>query len=596
MRRSGEYVRDTVTGPYAFQRGMIWVFTPLVVVFGLLVGVRPGVDVWEALVAGLASATAGIGALILCLWVFGWFRRRTMPIYAAIGSWVFAGIGIAVPRMLIFVGPASEIDVWLRLPGSILAVCVWIPAVAVAFRAFNEAMSLIARISEHRARLEHSARDPSARERIEDAAMLETLASEVLPALERLPLRVRAAKMHPTRRRLAQLSRGIRDVSTKLVRSISHQVMLPGGLAIRPATTRSFVRAVAKRALTQPATAPLAVAGLTAAATLVGLFTLGGPYLALFALAAMISWAGVLLVLKRAEDSLSRTLRTAARWLSVFAGIFFAAISVVAVLSSQLTGSPGEAFRHLITGVPLVFGNALLVVVASAVTAELGSMREHERELSHLVDVYAEQSRRRANDLRARAAMLLHGPVQGRLNSAVLTLEMAIQPGNSMNVDTLLEELERVLTSSARELETFTRDLPQRGIRAVASLLVDQWRGLVDITFYLADDVEAALDESDEGALVADLAIDTVTNTSRHGDASWAVLSFSKTDKFFRVDCQSDSAIRDLNPVNEAGLLLRVLEARGGAWALAPSTTGAHFWATVKRSDRKVESTDINFI
>ena len=179
-------------------------------------------------------------------------------------------------------------------------------------------------------------------------------------------------------------------------------------------------------------------------------------------------------------------------------------------------------------------------------------------------------------------ARVLHGPIQGRLASVRLKLNLLDESASSQGaawveesvteiadiLDEITHELEALGDSRALENELTTIDQ--------IALLQRNWMGFITVS-YTCSPQAAAMLASDPSLdrKVAAACMEVTTNASRHGDASELVISVELVSEksILRLIAQDDGS--GVQSSVTPGMGLKEIHAEGGEWKFEPCPQGA---------------------
>jgi len=179
-------------------------------------------------------------------------------------------------------------------------------------------------------------------------------------------------------------------------------------------------------------------------------------------------------------------------------------------------------------------------------------------------------------------ARILHGPIQGRLASVRLKLNMLDEMTRSaprtssqttvMEIADIIDEVGRVIQSLGDPQSTE----PQLTTSDQIALLQRNWMGFITVSYSCSPQAAALLaDNLLLDRKVASACMEVTTNASRHGDANGLVISVElvNNQSILRLIAQ-DNGCGTTGPVT-TGMGLREIDANGGSWSFEQCSTGA---------------------
>ena len=273
-----------------------------------------------------------------------------------------------------------------------------------------------------------------------------------------------------------------------------------------------------------------------------------------------------------------------------FPKVLWVILACVTVVTLRLTIFAGSAFVTVATNShtpPVLVG---IVYVFSVVLASLDK---------YFLDSYSEATSRqqvadgalktRLTELEAARrttrhdlAHILHGPIQGRLASVRLKLNMLDElkegrtPGSSH--DSIIE-LADVINEITHELETLgnlREPKPHITTMDQIVLLQKNWMGFITLSFTCSPPAAAALARDPLlDKKVAATCMEVTTNASRHGAVGELDISVElvRDDSILRLIAEDDGS--GVQSSVTPGMGLKEIEAEGGQWRFEPCTTGA---------------------
>jgi signal transduction histidine kinase len=179
-------------------------------------------------------------------------------------------------------------------------------------------------------------------------------------------------------------------------------------------------------------------------------------------------------------------------------------------------------------------------------------------------------------------ARILHGPIQGRLASVRLQLNMLDEMAQSQigtSSQTNAMEIADIIDDIAHDVQTLGElQQPESKLstKEQIALLQRNWMGFLTVNYTCSPKADAVLASNPIlDKKVATACMEVTTNASRHGDASELVISVELVDdeSILRLIAQ-DNGCGTRGPVTP-GMGLSEIDANGGSWSFEPCTTGA---------------------
>ena len=186
------------------------------------------------------------------------------------------------------------------------------------------------------------------------------------------------------------------------------------------------------------------------------------------------------------------------------------------------------------------------------------------------------------SQMRRKSALVLHGPVLGRLSSIALTLKEF----SDREVSQALEELDDMksrllplIESSQAELAKIltAEDEVNRPIRTKIDEVVQYWQGLISVEYTIDPVLEKLIIDQTPQLSIADLIQELITNANRHANARRVIVEVSlagasalPSQLRINIKCQDDGVKRA--KIKSKGLGLSPIIEAGGEWSLTPIT------------------------
>lgn len=275
---------------------------------------------------------------------------------------------------------------------------------------------------------------------------------------------------------------------------------------------------------------------------------------------------------------------------SRFPKVFWVVSACVTVVTLRLTIFAGSGFITVATSShtpPFVVGivYTFSVLLASLDKYFLDSYREAiaRQQIADgaLKARLAElEAARRAT--RRDLAHILHGPIQGRLASVRLRLNMLDElkeSRTSISAHDSIGDIADVINEVTLELETLgnlREPEPQLTTINQIALLQKNWLGFITLSYKCSPKAAAALARNPIlDKRVAAACMEVTTNASRHGAVSELDIGVDlvSEDSILRLIAQDDGS--GVQSSVTPGMGLKEIAAEGGEWQFEPCTTGA---------------------
>jgi signal transduction histidine kinase len=248
------------------------------------------------------------------------------------------------------------------------------------------------------------------------------------------------------------------------------------------------------------------------------------------------------------------------------------AIALASVVMGHAFGDFGDSLRMAAPAfVGQVMTTLLLVWIVNFTLVQRGG---HQRELEAAVAALEEISRGRdevAEQLRYRLAGILHGPVQGRLALASMTIRQFVDSSSSdpNELARALATVQRILTSIDQELEGLSAGSPVvRTFEEFIAELQRTWAGVLDVEVRISPAAEVVLAQWTQVRASAVLvAKEAIMNARRHGRARVVFLSVDMHGRGQLQVSVLDDGIGS-QPTSGAGLGSRIFNRASSSWSL----------------------------
>lgn len=418
--------------------------------------------------------------------------------------------------------------------------------------------------------------------------LMETAVDVIVPEVERLRREASDLGDAPSVARLENLRAEVSAYATGVVRAMSHE--LAGAATDTPSRAethappkhksplRSFTRAsdTANLILSARTNTPLTI--VAALLLFIAQFNNGctgipaaaaGSFLVVMLLAGLLGRAPVL------------TQKPWSFW-------WLLTTSIVAFAVFRLVISAGGPTCTWVTQEwELLAANAVAVLALLAMSAifegsrQIAAVGAETRQVNIELADETERLQAAGSVTQEQVALLLHGPVQGRLAAIALALNIHVQKLRedeapspvelSRRINRLLDEVESDLDAL---LETSSHQAV--AIRPFLESLSERWRGLVTVTFTVDSGVDECLhDNARLGIPVMDALEEGVSNASRHGSAdvvSIALRCTSDAGGTLEATVVDNGVGPEADP--SAGFGLNSMTSRGAMWSLRSGDRG----------------------
>jgi signal transduction histidine kinase len=403
------------------------------------------------------------------------------------------------------------------------------------------------------------------------------IVDQVLPSIRQLQGDLSSQGASLSSERLLQLSRIAETYAQGIVREASHQV----SDLTHPGTTlgqdaRAGLRAPARRTRGQPLLVSVRWSALVLLVTIAPTALTappddpGLPILIAIGFVIALLGLGAWIQSRLAGRARSRTTAWSLCWMTGTAAISVVVATVAGVLPARLS-SP----LPMLTLFGILF---ILALLASSIDRHLRGIRGYADELASVLAEITMINDALQEDIAAekrRVALLLHGPVQGRLAAVALMLRLEAGQDSRSNPHTQVQErclaiLDQVVVDLTRVLGgTFDdgRPLDERLVE-----FAQRWRGLVTVSIALEPAVMYAIrDDPGLGMWVFDIVEEGINNAVTHGHATEVDVTISlKPGRIEVVVCDDGNGrIEGSSP----GLGLATIGRSPARWTL---TSGPH--------------------
>jgi signal transduction histidine kinase len=179
---------------------------------------------------------------------------------------------------------------------------------------------------------------------------------------------------------------------------------------------------------------------------------------------------------------------------------------------------------------------------------------------------------------------LLHGPIQGRLAAVRIKLNLL---SNASRANRLapsqddISDLVRKVEEITDEIETFAvRQRHQESVDVAAeiTILISNWQGLLEISFYPAQAaIELLGSDPYLSRKIVDACAESITNASRHGNAKQIKihLDLVTEDSIIRLKVIDNG--KKANIGSSPGIGLQDISSDGGMWSYEMTESGTTF-------------------
>lgn len=519
-----------------------------------------------ALCAAVAMAVPSVGLALARPRLLRVHRRRTLLVSTLV--WLGIGVTVGLVRATFAVSAGAGVRSFvLLMTTSIAGAMIWMPAIITSEYVVQQARHQVRRRAAYVELLAsengtHWRLSPQAEFRI----LVDTLRSSVLVEILRFRDQLLEITLAGTARSATMLAHKIAAFAANVVRPLSHRLHEPGGLVSVKVRYQTIFANAISGFLTLPIRTPFLAAALLVVTSGVDVvhnygFIGGSVYTA-----TMIVIAGVLTAVAAATAQLHRQVRATLQWLALAASgiVVFGTMAIV-------TNSWGSQFATTaaIAAPALVLG-AFLVPFIVAVSQ---STREIDMETSLLErQVQQREADIGAQDLRVRAASVLHGPVQGRLHAVSLVLTEVGR--GTVRGEERQHALQRALDSLDQiivDVSKLDDEAPRVNARALLSRLTEQWGGILEVSWSMSPMAERQLERADLGDVAHDVIVDMVTNAARHALAHAISLTIDVEQGRLAIRGVNDThAIADA-PVEASGLAFQRVRSIHGNWFIRSS-------------------------
>ena len=501
--------------------------------------------VWVITIGILRVIAAG---LVLLAADRTYLRRRSSEpakLWIVVATWLAAGAAAAAAQWLFF-GILGESGITpLRWVTSAItfalrsALCAyylglrdyWVGSVT----ALEASMQRLAqREASFRADLEH------ARARVRTIVV-----DEVLPHIRRLQAELGDHGGPSTPERLAHLSGLAASHSKAVVREASHRVSeLDAETTLSTALNRRAAEGTRPPLPRRPLLISLRWSALVFAVTLAP-FALTGPpedpaLPILLALATLVAILAVGAWIQDRVGGWTSTSLWSVSWMAGMAGGGIAGLVAVDLIPERLA--------HPVSLAALVVLVFLLATLGAAMDRHLRSITEHASALARVVDDITHINNTLQEEIATenrRVALLLHGPVQGRLAAVALLLRLDGEAGRGGHPgDDTLARCRAILHPVVDDLTRVMDGTFEDGaLEDRLTKLAERWRGLADVTPSWTPDALAAVADSQSLRMwVFDIVEEGINNSVAHGDARNVEVNVSRDDDWLTVSVRDDGS------------------------------------------------------
>lgn len=400
------------------------------------------------------------------------------------------------------------------------------------------------------------------------------VAENVLPRMLALKDQFAAFGDGWTRQDMLRLAAVVDDESRSFVRDVSHEVaVMPP-----PATTATVEATVTERdaARAEPLQIGVVWTTIVVVVTLVPIaLSSSGDWITLAATVGLLLLIVMLVIGAFLQSRVQLLASRVAAWT-----VLWTAVAVTVAVTIPVIWVP----------LPLRFTNSGLVIALAFVVFALSlfgsllatKLREIRTQAVELADVVAEsavanvQLQEDLAEEKRRVAMLLHGPVQGRL--AAVSLLLKLQAGQleageggfrtqqrcSAILDQVIIDLNHLIAGNR---------LDERPLGARLENLIARWTGLAEIVVDSQEGVMSALSDDPSGSSwVFDIVEEGINNAVTHGDAQHIEVGIEEGVDEWIVTVRDDG--RGLCAGATAGMGLASVGRPPGRWSLDDDEIG----------------------
>ncbi len=404
------------------------------------------------------------------------------------------------------------------------------------------------------------------------------IVDQVLPSIRQLQSDLSSQGASLSSERLLQLSRIAETYAQGIVREASHQV----SDLTQPGTTlgqdaRTGLRAPARRTRGQPLLVPVRWSALVLLVTIAPTALTAPPddpaLPILFAIGFVIALLGLgaWLQSKLAGRAHSRTTAWSLCWMTGTAAISVVAASVAGALPARLS-SP----LPMLTLFGILF---ILALLASSIDRHLRGIRSYADELALVLAEITMINDALQEDLAAekrRVALLLHGPVQGRLAAVALMLRLEAGQDSRSNPHAQVKErclaiLDQVVVDLTQVLDgTFDNEQP---LQVRLAQLAQRWSGLVAVSMTV-DPVVLDATSGNPGLRLwtFDIVEEGINNAVTHGHATRIDVVIHVHDGLVDIRVSDDGSGYEVD--TSPGLGLSTIGRAPARWSLNPGQLG----------------------
>lgn len=461
----------------------------------------------------IADAAAGAVLLVASITVMRPREGRRVPLGVVVAAWFVIGLTRGLVLSRFYLEDAAQVV------SAAVSLTAWALLMIFLTATFSEERERAGRVQAANAELRDIRQSMQGLLDEERTRLIAAVRDAVAPEIARLRALVTQLDRPGSTAEITALANAVADYSTGVVRRTSHELRgeesppltrpVERDVNVRPAGILvSYARA------SQPVIVPMGLVTIKAisvwisqddAAIVVGLIGIS----AVSALA---------LVCRSVVDRMIRR-PSWAELLSTTTMIVAMAAALAALFPWARGGESGP--EHIPPVITFVFVLTVLVAARLVAAFELrwvGQTRELAAVNADLARAN-EDLRQEVFVVRDQLAGILHGPVQGRLAAASMTLRMYVdarEAGEQADLTASIATATTLLDRAHADIERLGRPRTPESIAEGCADITRNWKGLLNIEWTLEDQWPRSIEFTD---LCLDVVSELVTNASRHGDA-----------------------------------------------------------------------------
>lgn len=551
-----------------------WKVALALVVVGLLVTTGWGASSRGELSVGeyllveiLADAAAGAVLLVASVTVMRRREGRRVPLGVVVAAWFVIGMTRGLVLSRFYLEDAAQVV------SAAVSLTAWALLMIFLAATFSEERERAGRVQAANAELRDIRQSMTRSLEEERARLIAAVRDAVAPEIARLRALLTQLDRPGSTAEITALANAVADYSTGVVRRTSHELRGDESLPLtrtiaRDATVRPAGVLVSYARAPQPVVVPMALVTIKAisvwisqddAAILVGLIGLG------------VVSALALVCRSLVDRMISRP--SWAELLSTTIMIVAMAGALAALFPWARGGESGS--EHIPPAITFVFILTVLVAARLVAAFELRWVGQ-TRELAAVnadLERANEDLRQEVFAVRDQLAGILHGPVQGRLAAASMTLRMYVdarEAGEEADLTASLTTAATLLDRAHVDIERLGRPKTPESITDGCADIARNWKGLLNIEWTFEDQWPRSPEFTD---LCLDVVSELVTNASRHGDARRMMISCCGLDADHVLITAEDDGSGPPPEVIE-GQGLASVRRWNGTWQMAPGDEG----------------------